>query len=50
MTTDSATENWYLEIKDYDFNNKGMPTEFHKVGHFTQVVWKKSTKLGCGIA
>lgn len=50
MSTDSATENWYLEIKDYDFSNKGVPKNFHKVGHFTQVVWKKSTKLGCGIA
>jgi len=37
---------WYNEIKDFDFNTKkGAGT-----GHFTQVVWKKSTKLGCGVA
>ena len=34
----------YEEIKDFDFNTKsGRGT-----GHFTQVVWKKSMKLGCG--
>ena len=42
-------QSWYDEIKDYNFKNpKAAP--FHKVGHFTQVVWKKSTRLGCGQA
>jgi hypothetical protein len=38
---------WYDEVKDYDFNAArfGMNT-----GHFTQVVWKGTTELGCGIA
>ena len=42
-----ATENWYSEIKDFDFSNKvfGMNT-----GHFTQVVWKGSTKFGAAIS
>lgn len=39
------TSNRYQEIKDFDFNTKkGKGT-----GHFTQIVWKKSTKLGCGV-
>lgn len=47
--TDSACQhavaNWYSEIKDFDFNTKsGRGT-----GHFTQVVWKKSKKIGCAV-
>jgi hypothetical protein len=41
---------WYDEIKDYTWpqtfgasrSNGGV------VGHFTQVVWKETTKVGCG--
>ena len=38
---------WYEEIKDYDFNNPGFSS---RTGHFTQVVWKNSRQLGCGVA
>lgn len=38
-----AVEEWYAEIKDYDFND---PRFSSKTGHFTQVVWKATTKLG----
>lgn len=37
----------YNEIADYDFDN---PVYDNKVGHFTQMVWKDSTMLGCGVA
>ncbi|WP_280398003.1 CAP family protein [Nocardia carnea] len=44
----SATKAWYDEIKDYNFDT---PTGFSReTGHFTQVVWKASTKLGVGVA
>ncbi|MEE6504709.1 hypothetical protein FKM82_005305, partial [Ascaphus truei] len=38
---------WYNEIKDYDFNNPGYRSG---TGHFTQVVWRGSTKLGVAVA
>ena len=38
---------WYDEIKDYDFAK----SEFTSgTGHFTQVVWKNSKQVGCGVA
>lgn len=38
---------WYDEVKAYDYNKPGFSLE---TGHFTQVVWKNSTKLGFGFA
>ncbi|UJR16771.1 hypothetical protein I4U23_003671 [Adineta vaga] len=42
-----ATQSWYDEIKYYNFNRPGFSSA---TGHFTQVVWKSSTKLGMGVA
>lgn len=37
---------WYDEIQ---YTNNGLVNSFgSKTGHYTQVVWKESTKLGCG--
>merc|ERR1712198_825885 len=42
-----AATSWYSEIKDYDFTT----TRCSAVcGHFTQLVWKNSKKLGLGLA
>ncbi|XP_078311153.1 cysteine-rich venom protein Mr30-like isoform X2 [Crassostrea virginica] len=38
---------WYDEVKDFTM---GGPNELRKVGHFTQVVWSTSIKIGCGFA
>lgn len=38
-----AIKAFYEEIKDYDFDNPGFSD---KTGHFTQVVWKATTKIG----
>lgn len=45
---ESAVTGWYKEEKHYDYNNPGSHPE--KNGHFTQVVWKASRKLGFGVA
>lgn len=44
--TTGAVDAWYSEIKDYSFSN---PDYSSSTGHFTQVVWKSTTKVGCGI-
>lgn len=48
------TDQWYSEVSEYANNygqaqpNYGTNMEnFEKWGHFTQVVWKSSSKIGC---
>jgi uncharacterized protein YkwD len=38
---------WYDEVSAYNYSN---PVFSSATGHFTQVVWKSSTQLGCGAA
>ena len=49
ITGVDAVGEWYDEIKDYDFRicdtKIGRP-----IGHFTQLVWKGTTKVGFGLA
>ena len=42
-----AVSKWYGEVKDYNYASPGFSSN---TGHFTQVVWKGSTQLGCGAA
>ncbi|MBE8523170.1 serine protease [Amycolatopsis sp. H6(2020)] len=42
-----ATDAWYGEIKDYNFDDLASNIP-QKTGHFTQLVWKGSTKIGAG--
>ncbi|KAL7868343.1 hypothetical protein SRHO_G00097270 [Serrasalmus rhombeus] len=46
-TGPESVEQWYSEIKDYDFTKSGYQP---KTGHFTQVVWKASKEVGVGLA
>ena len=48
-TTGEAVDMWYNEVDDpgYDFSNPGWD---YGTGHFTQVVWKGTTEVGCGVA
>lgn len=41
-----SVDAWYDEIKDYNYANPGFS---ESTGHFTQVVWKSSTKVGCAV-
>jgi uncharacterized protein YkwD len=43
----SAVKSWYDEVLKYNYANPGFSAD---TGHFTQVVWKSSTKVGCGAA
>lgn len=43
----AATDYWYDEINVYDFSQGGFSSA---TGHFTQLVWKDSRKLGAGVA
>jgi uncharacterized protein YkwD len=36
---------WYDEIADYKFPDGGFSM---KTGHFTQVVWRGTSRIGCG--
>ena len=47
-TADEAVMKWYAELASYDFDADGPMDADHVVGHFTQVVWKGTSKIGCG--
>ncbi len=47
LTPQEVVQMWYSEVKDYDYASN---TCRNVCGHYTQVVWKNSKRLGCGIA
>lgn len=46
-TITAAVTAWYDENKKYSYDHPGFSMQ---TGHFTQVVWKASQKLGCAVA
>ena len=42
-----AVEAWAEEISDYDYESN---TCTGVCGHYTQIVWRESTRVGCGFA
>lgn len=47
VSGEEAVDAWYSEIQYYNYSKHGFSM---KTGHFTQVVWKDSTEVGCGRA
>jgi hypothetical protein len=45
VTEQGVAEMWYRERDVYDFDRPGFSFE---AGHFTQLVWRRTTELGCG--
>jgi len=43
-----VTQAWYDEIKNYNFAKPGY-YENRGTGHFSQIIWKDTKQLGCGI-
>ncbi|MEZ4365074.1 MAG: CAP domain-containing protein [Kofleriaceae bacterium] len=47
LGAESSVDMWYREIELYDFARGGFSMQ---TGHFTQVVWRGTTQVGCGSA
>ena len=47
LTGEGATDMWYREIEQYNFNNPGFASG---TGHFTQLVWAETREVGMGKA
>ncbi|CAH8433218.1 unnamed protein product [Schistosoma intercalatum] len=45
LTGARATQNWYNEIHDHNFDKQFQS----ETGHFTQLIWKNTSKAGFGI-
>jgi uncharacterized protein YkwD len=53
LSLKDAVDRWYNEVSGYSFSNPACcspPKTSVVVGHFTQVVWRNSTDVGCGWA
>ena len=44
---EQVMQDWYDERGSYDYRNPGFDS---KTGHFTQMVWKDTERLGCAIS
>jgi uncharacterized protein YkwD len=42
----NAIDLWYKEVSSYDFSHPGFSG---RTGHFSQVVWRGTKKIGCGV-
>ena len=47
LNVTASVEGWGNEVSEYDFGNPGFSEQ---TGHFTQLVWKDTTDVGCAAA
>lgn len=47
MSPDQVATGWYDEVNLYNFNGGGFSMS---TGHFTQLIWRDTQKLGCGVS
>ena len=47
-TVKDAVTSWESEKKDYRGGPIKMDGNFSKIGHYTQIIWKSTTHVGCG--
>ncbi len=47
MSPDQIATGWYDEVSLYNFNSGAFSMS---TGHFTQVIWRDTQKLGCGVS
>ena len=45
-----AIEYWYKEKNNFDPTDPNWCDKLNEVGHYTQLVWRNTTKIGCGMA
>jgi uncharacterized protein YkwD len=45
LDPEAVVKMWYDELAQYKFPNGGFAMQ---TGHFTQVVWRQTTQVGCG--
>jgi uncharacterized protein YkwD len=46
-TASSAADAWYKEVDSYNYSQPGFASA---TGHFTQMIWKDTKQIGCGVA
>jgi len=46
-TVKSAAQGWESEKKDYRGGPIVMNNHFFKIGHYTQMIWRRTTHVGC---
>jgi len=49
ITPDEVVESWAKEAADYEYKNNSCRTG-RVCGHYTQIVWKQTARVGCGRA